>query len=294
MHKRIFRYLLQNKYFSVNLEYVKQYCMKTALKYKEKFRNILDKFEERGILNSEMLLVCSIIQELNIPLIIESGRFRGQSTEILAKFFRDKSTKIISIELRNDNKDYVEHKLRNYSNLKLLQGDSTNMIHKILSRNPLQEAAVLFDGPKGPKAQRIFKKLILNYPKLIVGFFHDVGVMVNNKQKSGRILIKNTYIRFFFTDDKDYVKCFQDLDEKCLAEDDNINIASWRPYIIGESKIGSYGPTLGVIFPLEKERVSQKFLLFHIYYIIESFLEKFIGENTFLRIKNKLGKAFFN
>ena len=53
----------------------------------DQLNTLTKKYEERGILHSEMLAICSICKKLNIDIIIESGRGRGQSTEILSKFF---------------------------------------------------------------------------------------------------------------------------------------------------------------------------------------------------------------
>ncbi len=77
--------------------FAKRMVQSAAAKHVEKFRKILGGFEERGILHSEMLAVCSICEELKTEVILESGRARGQSTLILAKYFENSPVKILSV-----------------------------------------------------------------------------------------------------------------------------------------------------------------------------------------------------
>ena len=63
--------------------------------------------------------------------------------------------------------------------------------------------------------------------------------------------------RLIFTDDLDYVKKFSHVDEACIKKE-NINVHSWRPYIKGFERIGSYGPTIGIAFINERDRYRAK------------------------------------
>lgn len=224
--------------------------------HKERFVCIMNGYEERGILNSEMLAVCSVIQDLDIDMVIESGRYKGQSTEILVKYFSDTKTKIVSIEINRDkNAKYTEDRLKHYSNLKLMYGDANDVISKVLAKHRGERMAILFDGPKGEEAIRIFKKVICDFPEVIAGFFHDMRKPTEKMPNLGRTIMENSFDRFFFTDDNKYVRTFGYLDQSCLLKDNTITEHSWRPWMKGNDKIGSYGPTLAVVLPVPKERL---------------------------------------
>ena len=60
------------------------------------------------------------------------------------------------------------------------------------------------------------------------------------------------------TDNEEYVNRFGYLDKSCLAKNGVITDNSWRPYMKGENKIRSYGPTLAVVVPTQKERAKRK------------------------------------
>ena len=254
--------------FKEDIVSFQNFMIKTALKYKQKFKKLLEGYEERGILNSEMLLICSIIKELDIDLIIESGRYKGRSTEILAKFFLQDKVRIVSIErLKNGNAKYVEQKLKHYSNLKMLYGDSHKVIPKILRKKKERKIAILFDGPKGEIAINIFKSVILKYFNVMVGFFHDMRILPDVLHKEGRKLLVNTFERFFFSDNEDFIVNFKHLDLSCIAKENSITAHSWRPWMKGYEKSISYGPTIAVVVPSLKDRIklyNEKNLVFFI------------------------------
>lgn len=235
---------------------VRQFALTSGLRHKESFVCIMDEYEERGILHSEMLAVCSMIQDLDVDVVIESGRYRGQSTEILAKYFSDTNTKIVSIERNKDeNAKYAENKLKKYSNLKLIYGDANDAISKILAKHRGERVAILFDGPKGEEAIRIFKKVICDFPEVIAGFFHDMRKPIEKMPNLGRTIMENSFDRVFFTDDNEYIASFGHLDQACFPKDNTITEHSWSPWMKGNNKIGSYGPTLAVVLPVPKERL---------------------------------------
>ncbi len=280
-------------YRLVNRRFIQEFSILSSLNYLEKFNLTIDKYEERGILNSEMLLMCSIVNNLDIDLIIESGRYKGQSTEILVKNFIDKE--IISIELNKDEiAQYTEEKLRKYPNLRLLYGDSSILIPKLLNDNKGKRIAVLFDGPKGEQAINIFKNMIINYQNVIVGFFHDMKKSVKEKLNSGRILLENSFERVFFTDNEKYIDHFKDIDFICLPQGKEITNHDWRPWKAGNKSIGSYGPTLGVLIPVSRERIlikERKSVFTNLGFFFEKNLKKkFIKKkiNYLFRIKNYL------
>lgn len=223
------------------------YCQRN----KELFTKAIGKFEERGILNSEMLLVCAVSKELDLDILIESGRYRGQSTQVLSKFLDGSKTKVESVEIfRDDNAKYVESALKQSRNVKLYYGDAHYLIPKIVRKNKGKKIGILFDGPKGKKAINIFKHA-LNIGKgdVLVGFFHDVRKPSKEMPNMERDNVEKSFSECFFTDDDNFLEKFSELDESCISE-------RWKPGLITGKPIGSYGPTLGLVFSSEKDMES--------------------------------------
>ena len=291
----------QKLYREVTINSVRLFIMASCLKHKEKFVGIVEGYEEHGILHSEMLAVCSVIQNLDIDLVVESGRYKGQSTEILAKYFTGTKTKIVSIEINKDeNAKYVENKLKNYSNLKLMYSDANYVIPKILAQHRGKRVAILFDGPKGEKATKIFERAICDFPEVIAGFFHDMRKSSERMANPVRAIMENSFNRVWFTDDNEYVATFGYLDHACLPKNNTITEHSWRPWMKGNNKIGSYGPTLAVVLPVPKERllkISNRTIIHSVFKFddflrhIKSILRKILGKRISHLISNMYHKA---
>lgn len=229
---------------------LKNTLLTSSRRHFDEFASVAGKFEDRGILHSEMLAVCSLIESQKINVIIESGRWRGQSTEILAKYFHAKPVQIESIELFHDNNAlYVEAKLARHSNVQLHYGDANRLVPFLAKKHPGKKIAVLFDGPKGKSAINLFRLSFLQAPNIVLGFFHDMRLPTSEMPNIGRKEMEEIFPQAFFTDDTDYVKEFQTLDEQCTT-------ALWKPYSIDGNPIGSYGPTLAIIVPSQKDRNS--------------------------------------
>ena len=127
--------------------------------------------EPRGMAKSELLLIYSIIKKYNSKNIIESGRARGFSTQILAKSL-DKTHNIVSIDFDKYSKDtkYSEKILKKYQHVKLVYGDSRELIPKFIKDNSI----ILIDGPKGEDAIILATKLLLKFPHISALFIHDL------------------------------------------------------------------------------------------------------------------------
>lgn len=228
----------------MNKEKIIGFCQKN----KEPFEKIISNFEDRGILNSEMLLVCSISKELDLDILIESGRYRGQSTRILSKFFDGYKTKIESIEIfRDDNAKHVESILGQSRNIKLHYGDAHHLVPKIIKKNRNKKIGILFDGPKGKRAINIAKYAIsLGKENILVIFFHDTRKPTREKPNLERENVEKSFSNYFFTDDSEFLEKFSDLDKNCISE-------KWKPGLINRKSIGSYGPTIGMVLPSKKD-----------------------------------------
>lgn len=227
----------------MELELIKEKVMNSSRLYKDEFINICGGFEDRGILNSEMLAVCSLSESLGIQVFIESGRWKGQSTEVLSRYFSNKPVIIESIELyRDENADYVEKKMKDNKNVNLLYGDANDVIPKLVKKYAGKKIAILFDGPKGRQAMDVFQLSFANSNSVVVGFFHDMRRATVEMPNLERGAMEKIFTNSFFTDDKEFVDEFKHLDNDCQT-------ALWKPYSIDNKKIGSYGPTIGIFFP---------------------------------------------
>jgi len=198
-------------------------------------------YESQGIFNSEMLLLVSLVKHFNVKLIIESGRANGQSTKILAEYFKNPEYKIISIEFTRYSSE-VKHsykKLKNYKNLKLLFGDSFKLIPDLIT----EECCILIDGPKKLMALKLALNSFKN-PLVKAILIHDMY-----KDAPYREIAEKFFPNHFFTDDKDYVKKFKRIDKKNWIDLRKYrDFRSWGPYRRGNKKFKSYSSTLMVAF----------------------------------------------
>lgn len=223
--------------------------MNSAAEHLNEFEEVLVKYEERGILNSEMLAVCSVCDELNVDIILESGRARGHSTMLLARYFRDKPVRIVSFELSRDlDAEFAERRLRSYTHLDLRYGDSMALIPTMVRelRNSGHKIALLIDGPKGRDAVELIELVLRISPDVVAVFVHDA-----RKPSPARPLMEQRFLRLFFTDHDNFHQTFGELDKGCLPrEGQDITDHTWRPFMKGNMSIDTYGPTLALMFPI--------------------------------------------
>jgi len=245
----------ENEYFDINEYTMHKFIMSAAKKWK----NILDwdniVFEERGILHSEMLAVISTAKELKADVIIESGRCRGQSTYALAKAFENDNVRIVSIEwMRDENADFAEERLKDFKNLELLYGDSHTLVPEIVEHFKDKRIVILFDGPKGADAYRIFSKAASENKNILAGFFHDCVKSYKKYVNPSRDQIYKFFDRVWLTDNEEYVREFKYVDKVCIGSEDSFSMYTWRPYHkCWYDKTGSYGPTIGIVFPTARD-----------------------------------------
>jgi hypothetical protein len=156
-----------------------------------------------GIWESEMLLFFAAAQPCAPKQILESGRARGKSTLILAHCFPN--ARIISIEFdsRSENARAAEAKLKLYSNVELLYGDSRDLLPKRLQSGD----AVLIDGPKDFRALLLALDL-LRTEKPCTVFVHDFP-----PRAPWRRFVEHHWPGAFFGDDPLFER-FRALDEE--------------------------------------------------------------------------------
>lgn len=207
----------------------------------ESFTNDIKKicYLSHGILNSEMLLFISLVKYFGVNLIIESGRSKGYSTNILAESFKNFKYKIFSVEYDkySPNVKISFERLRKYKNLNLIFGNSFDIIPQIIKEN----CCILIDGPKGFKSIKLAVKLLQNpYVKAI--FIHDLY-----RDSPFRKDAEKIFSNYFFTDDYDYVNKFKILDKQCRLNIRNYDF-NFSLYPKEKNPVKSYSFTLMVIF----------------------------------------------
>jgi hypothetical protein len=211
-----------------------------ARKRAPKFQNGLARtcpFEIKGILNSEMLFFVSLAEEMGVRRIIESGRARGQSTEVIARYFGGEIS-FDSIERARNSPDVAvaEARLRELP-VNLHYGRAHQVISKILDDRP---TAILLDGPKGLDALRLAVTLFAR-PNIRFVALHDAS---KNAQPT-RALIEQFVPQFYASDDVRFCEEFEQLDTPCWAEHQKYDrYRGWGPYKRDSEVRLSYGPTL--------------------------------------------------
>lgn len=229
-------------------------------KQTDKFHQILSEcapFSVKGILHSEMLLFCSLIDYFKCQYVIESGRARGQSTEIIARFIQNKNIQFDSIERNQYSEDYLMALERlQFLSVNLLDGDSTKLIPNKLYSS-YRSTAVLIDGPKGRKAWRLARKILRQFTKVKFVAIHD---MHRSRNKNLLEKIDNSEFESYSSEYMDFINMFSSLDKECWKinreyNDPEIGIRKdlgrdgWvAPYERVSGEVISYGPTLLCIF----------------------------------------------
>lgn len=238
-----------------NAHVAREFVTRACRAHVKTFSQVLGPYEERGILHSEMLAVCAVCDELNVDVIIESGRCRGQSTLMLARYFSGRTTRIISVDLdRDENAVGAEERLAPYDSVELLYGDSRARIPKLVQRFGGERCALLLDGPKGEAAVSLVKEALGKSGSVVVTFFHDA-----RPPSPIRDIVQSLFARVYLTDDEEYVETYSFLDDLCKPKPGvPITTHSWRPYMKGDDPIQSYGPTLAIVFPRLREVVENR------------------------------------
>ncbi len=244
------QYYWMNCDTTTNIDSWREYCIRTVEKQMHHFpAEETDEYVVRGILNSEMLAVISMLHELDIDLVVESGRYLGQSTKVLAQAMQGSKCVIHSTELKRDEiAAQAEQRLAHFDNIQLHYGDAADVIPKIVAQHPDQRIAILLDGPKGRPAFELLNRAIAENANVIIGFIHDLRDSYPGMLNPNRVDVHEWFERIFFTDDEEYVTKFKHFDDACHIP------GFWEPHYISWRRAGSYGPTLGVILPTARDR----------------------------------------
>lgn len=252
-------------------------------------------YQDRGILNSEMLLVLGILRCLGIINIIESGRARGHSTYLLSEYLKDKEgSLLISIDYKKDSDAiYALENLKKFEKTKLFFGHANTKLPKLARENftSSNEFAVVLDGPKSYNALYLTSKLIrMKKPPRII-FMHDLKKFEDGENYSPqRFISQRVFERIFFSDDFTITRKLKSLDLQSLK----ISMQTQQQiefdfYSKNSLPTGSYGPTIAVIIPTKYDRKSMKRLIispFSLLFDIYQSLTRYILSSLFYRAKN--------
>ena len=141
---------------------LKETIMQRATLMAPQFEAVLEKsssFEIKGVLNSEMLMFVTLCNILNVEHIIESGRARAQSTEVITRWLCENApkTRFDSIEFDSNSNDVDVAKRRIEATgypVNLLFGDAFELLPSLLNEQ-VGKTIVLIDGPKGVDAAKL-------------------------------------------------------------------------------------------------------------------------------------------
>jgi hypothetical protein len=250
------------------------------------------KYLPRGIYNSEMLLMISVLKFLNVETVLESGRARGHSTQLISKLLQnnDSHKSLISLDFKKDSdSEYAETNLAQYPKTKLIYGDANFILKKIVRKKFSQSDryAVLLDGPKSFNALYLTAKLIRCKIPPVVLFIHDMKkIQKDGKFPLQRYMCSVIFDRVFFSDEFQIKPMVKMCDESIFLLSDTtwLNSVNSPNFLFRES----YGPTLAVIVPTLLDRhVLKKFFIWPVlqFYNIYSTLSKFILRSIFNRLR---------
>lgn len=218
---------------------------------RDSFARGLQRFrhEIKGILSSEMLLFCALSRHLGVGTVIESGRARGNSTQMLADYFAGRGgARVLSVEYFRYTEDSliaVRRLAGRYPNLRLLFGDAFVLLPRWCAR--AGPCTVLIDGPKGKFALQLAARLLRNGDVRAV-FIHD-----SHQDAEVRPAIDRIFPRSFSSDHPGFVDAFRSLDGPCWEVYRNWDgYRDWGPWVRGDRRMRSYGPTLTAIFNAEQ------------------------------------------
>src|SRR5947209_13246815 len=150
-----------------------------------------------------MFLFYAAIRSFAPKQILESGRARGKSTLILTRCFPDARIISVKYDRQSENAAAAEAKLKPFSNVELLYGDSREILRKRLQSGD----AILIDGPKDFRALKLAFDLVRTGKPCAV-FVHDFPA-----SSPQRKFVERNWPNAFFGDDPLFQR-FQSLDNE--------------------------------------------------------------------------------
>jgi hypothetical protein len=266
---------------------------------KEIISKITDlRYEDRGIYNSELVLICSMMKMCELNTVFESGRARGHSTYVLSEFFREQiDSKVVSVDYeRNIDTEFSERRLAPYTNTKLIYGHANVLLKEIVENEIPYDLgyAVLLDGPKSINAIYLAVRLIRSRHCPSIIFIHDMRRFEGGEKPSfHRFLCQTLFDRVFFSDHFEISPEVISADRSVFIQKESGRNDSNEPYVKNFLPTGSYGPTLAVILPSQRDKkILKRFLFWPFANTLDSSkqLIRFLVQGHLFRIRSFLGR----
>lgn len=208
----------------------------------EKIKAESSVFEPKGIFHSELLMAFTIARELGVEKIIESGRARGQSTELIARICKIHGIEFHSIEYDRSSPDVevAEKRLAPFSDVCTLHyGDGFEVMPTLLDEKP---TLIIIDGPKGVWAQKLGLLMLKNESVKAVAFHDTHRDAEDARPRLERYLGKNLLV----SDDYEFVERYSYLDDECWSITNNF-AKGYGPYKRPGRIMRSYAGTLSCV-----------------------------------------------
>ena len=226
-------------------------------------------FEAKGVIHSEMLFAFSIAKELGVQVILESGRARGQSTELTAIFSKYHDIDFHSIEYDKFSPDVeiAERRLKNLKNFCTLHyGDSFDLLPKIIDDRP---TLIIIDGPKGIYGLKLGLEM-MKFKSVKGILFHDTHRDANDVRP---FLEKYFRENMATSDDYNFVNKYKYLDQDCWLIYSNEH--SYQPYLRKGKLMRSYSNTFSFILNIENHHEMLNLCIHEVQKIINKKSSKF-------------------
>jgi hypothetical protein len=202
--------------------------------------------QQGGFLPSEGHALVQICRQHGIRTLVESGRWRGFSTEMFATV-PGEPLNIVSVDLRYEPfYREVEERLRPFPNVHLHYGNSLALVPHIVATSAVP-TALFVDGPKGQLAVELIRTCFRLSPNLKLAFLHD-----SYRGSVARTAVEKEFPDAWFTDDKAYCQRFHHLDNvssetyRQLSQQEDFD-GKYHLSIDTMNEETSYGPTLACI-----------------------------------------------
>ena len=225
-----------------------------ALNHLSDYQNIKEassEFEAKGIFHSELLMVKVLIELIGVEHVIESGRARGQSTEVIARICDAIGIKFDSIEFDDKSPDVqiAEERLKSFKHVcSLHYGDSFEIMPRLIPKD--KKTLLIVDGPKGVWGLKLGLSM-MQTGNVAAVLFHDTHRDAIDVRP---ILEKYFKKNLIVSDDYEYVELFRHLDYDCWDVTKSYTNGQYGPYKRGEKKMRSYAGTLSCVIYDEKEK----------------------------------------
>ena len=165
-------------------------------KYQTEFLNLGVKevpHQRGGIAQSEALMIYTLIKELGVDVLIESGVRNGKSTEIwgltlsdVKVYALDAAGKFGVKESKMSTITNTKKRLKNYEHIEFLYRVNSHLkIPELISENEDKRIGIFIDGPKGTEGFDLCRNL-LNHKSVHFTAQHDYTFTNDKKHMATR------------------------------------------------------------------------------------------------------------